>query len=201
MLASAPHSGWSWVAPWCLRSGTRRPDPPPRQSTLTVTAKVPRPHRGINLPSFAESTPYGQLARIADLHARLATNIRCDVPREEYLDHMTFRANQRPLFTEIFGPLVGLKEEWAAQGATPEELDLSAFQYRYAQFGYLPVTTGWVGENQEEILEETDTVVLARDARPPGQGLQADGVSSASPRVPGQDHGRLAPPQAALRVP
>jgi hypothetical protein len=87
-----------------------------------------------------------KLARIADLHARLATNIRCDVPREEYLDHMTFRANWRPLFTEIFGPLVGLKEEWAAQGATPEELDLSAFQYRYAQFGYLPVTTGWGGE-------------------------------------------------------
>jgi hypothetical protein len=106
-----------------------------------------------------------KLARIADLHAKLATNIRCDVPREEYLDQMTFRAKRGPLFTEIFGPLVGLKEEWAAQGATPEELDLSAFRYRYAQFGSLPVTTGWVGENQEEILEETDAVVLARDAR------------------------------------
>lgn len=106
-----------------------------------------------------------KLVHIADLHARLATSIRCDVPREEYLDHMTFRANRRPLFTEIFGPLVGLKEEWSAQGATSEELDLSEFRYRYAQFGYLPVTTGWVGENQEEILEETDEVVVARDAR------------------------------------
>ena len=43
------------------------------------------------------------------------------VRREEYLDHMTFRANRRPLFTEILSPIVGLKEEWAAQGATPEE--------------------------------------------------------------------------------
>jgi len=106
-----------------------------------------------------------KLARLADLHAKLQINIRCDVPREEYLDHMTFRANRRPLFTEIFGPLVGLKEEWAAQGAAPEELDLSAFRFRYAQFGYLPVATGWVGENREEILEETDEIVLARDSR------------------------------------
>lgn len=106
-----------------------------------------------------------KLARLADLHAKLGINIRCDVPREEYLDHMTFRGNRRPLFTEIFGPLVGLKEEWAAQGAAPEELDLSAFRFRYAQFGYLPVTTGWMGENREEILEETDEMVLARDAR------------------------------------
>jgi len=106
-----------------------------------------------------------KLARLADLHAKLRINLRCDVPREEYLDHMTFRANRRPLFTEIFGPLVGLKQEWAAQGAAPEELDLSAFPFRCAQFGYLPVTTGWVGEDREEILEETDEIVLARDSR------------------------------------
>ena len=98
-----------------------------------------------------------KLARIADLHAKLATNIRCDVPREEYLDQMTFRAKRRPLFTEIFGPLVGLKEEWAAQGATPEELDLSAFRS-------LPARRV-IQASQEEILEETDAVVLARDAR------------------------------------
>ena len=60
-------------------------------------------------------------------HEDLAINTRPCVGREEYLDHMTFRRNERPLFTEIFGPLVGLKEEWEEQGATPEELDLSAF--------------------------------------------------------------------------
>ena len=35
---------------------------------------------------------------------------------------MTFQRNDRPLFTEIFGPLLGLKEEWETQGATPAEL-------------------------------------------------------------------------------
>ena len=66
-------------------------------------------------------------------HEDLAINRRPTVGREEYLDYMTFRRNDRPLFTEIFGPIVGLKEEWEAQGASPEELDFSAFQYRCAR--------------------------------------------------------------------
>ena len=32
--------------------------------------------------------------------------------RTKYLDYMTFRANKRPLFSKIFGPLTGLKDEW-----------------------------------------------------------------------------------------
>jgi hypothetical protein len=103
--------------------------------------------------------------RLSDFHSKLDINIRCEVPREEYLDYMTFRANRRPLFTEIFGPLVGLKEEWEAQGATPEEMDLSAFRFRFARFGHLPVDTGWVGEGREEIIEENEEFVLARDRR------------------------------------
>ena len=51
-------------------------------------------------------------------HADLAIERRPSVGRREYLDHMTFRRNERPLFTEIFGPIVGLKEEWEEQGAT-----------------------------------------------------------------------------------
>ena len=61
-------------------------------------------------------------------HADLAIKKTPTVSRGEYLDHMTFRRNERPLFTEIFGPIVGLKEEWLEQGATPEELDFSAFR-------------------------------------------------------------------------
>ncbi len=63
-------------------------------------------------------------------HKDLAIKRNPTVLREEYLDYMAFRRNARPLFTEIFGPMVGLKEEWLAQGATPEELDFSAFRYR-----------------------------------------------------------------------
>ena len=39
--------------------------------------------------------------------ADLAIRKTPTVPRKEYLDYMTFQANDRPLFTEIFGPIVG----------------------------------------------------------------------------------------------
>ncbi len=71
-------------------------------------------------------------------HADLSIRKTPSVGRGEYLDHMTFASNERPLFTEIFGPLLGLKEEWEEQGATPEELDFSAFAYRCEARGGLP---------------------------------------------------------------
>lgn len=97
-------------------------------------------------------------------HADLAINIACTVGREEYLDHLTFRTNRRPLFTEIFGPIVGLKEEWEAQGATPEELDMSAFPYRCAAREFVPVITGRLGGYPEEPIEETAEFKIWRDA-------------------------------------
>ncbi len=44
---------------------------------------------------------------LSEIHAALAIAQGMEVKREEYLDYMTFRANGQPLFTEIFGPLVG----------------------------------------------------------------------------------------------
>lgn len=102
-------------------------------------------------------------AYIRASHAKLAIAHSMEVRREEYLDYMTFKANKRPLFTEIFGPLIGLKEEWAAQGATPEELDLSAFRYRRHMNGGIPVHTGWMGGDEEMILEETEDFLIYRD--------------------------------------
>ncbi|MBN1344728.1 MAG: hypothetical protein JXQ73_18695 [Phycisphaerae bacterium] len=104
-------------------------------------------------------------ARLGESHAKLAISRGMEVDRFEYLDHMTFKANKRPLFTEIFGPLIGLKEEWVDQGATPEELDLSAFKFRRGQTGGVPVCTGWIGGRDEEILEETEEYLIARDER------------------------------------
>ncbi len=101
--------------------------------------------------------------RLADYHAVLDISRSMDVDRDEYLDHMTFRENRRPLFTEIFGPLLGLKEEWAAQGATPGEIDMSAFRYRRHLVGAVQANTGWAQPFQEEILEENDEFVVARD--------------------------------------
>ena len=98
-------------------------------------------------------------------HAKIAIARSMEVRREEFLDYMTFRVNRRALFTEIFGPLVGLKEEWAEQGGTPQELEMSAFRYRRHQLGGVPVNTGYIGGQAEEILEETEEHIIALDNR------------------------------------
>jgi hypothetical protein len=100
---------------------------------------------------------------LAGIHAKLAISRTMGVRREEYLDYMTFKANHRPLFTEPFGPIVGLKEEWAAQGATPQEIDMSAFPYRQPLYTRLPVNTGWLHDVEEVILEESDEYIIALD--------------------------------------
>ncbi|MDD5260931.1 MAG: uroporphyrinogen decarboxylase family protein [Methylacidiphilales bacterium] len=103
--------------------------------------------------------------KISSAHARLGIRRKGEiVPREEYLDYMTFRTNARPMFTEIFGPIIGLKEEWATQGATAEELDFSAFHYRWAESFWLPTQCGWLGGDPDEILEETEDLLVYRDA-------------------------------------
>jgi hypothetical protein len=96
-------------------------------------------------------------------HEDLAIRRSPVVSREEYLDYMTFQRNDRPLFTEIFGPLLGLKEEWEAQGASPEELDFSAFRYRCEARAAIPVNTGRDGGYPEELIEEDDEVRVWRD--------------------------------------
>lgn len=103
--------------------------------------------------------------KIHSSHARLGIRRQGEiVPREEYLDYMTFRSNERPIFTEIFGPLIGLQDEWATQGATPEELDFSAFRYRWAEEEFLwQVNCGWLGGTPEELIEETEDLLVYRD--------------------------------------
>lgn len=96
-------------------------------------------------------------------HADLAIRRKPSVGRDEYLDHMTFRRNVRPLFTEIFGPILGLKEEWEDQGASPEELDFSAFPYRCEARGWVPVNTGRNGGFPEVLISETNEHKIWRD--------------------------------------
>ena len=96
-------------------------------------------------------------------HEDLAIDKTATVGRQEYLDCMTFQRNERPLFTEIFGPLIGLKEEWEEQGATPQELDFSAFTFRREGRGHLPVNTGRDGGYPEEFIEETEEFKIWRD--------------------------------------
>ena len=96
-------------------------------------------------------------------HADLAIRKTATVGREEFLDHMTFVSNDRPLFTEIFGPIVGLKEEWEEQGATPEELDFSAYRFQCEARGRVPVSTGRLGGETPRVIEENDSEIISID--------------------------------------
>jgi hypothetical protein len=51
--------------------------------------------------------------------------------REQYIELMTFGRAERPMFSELFGPLVGLPEEWRAQGASDDEIDMVGFDWDY----------------------------------------------------------------------
>ncbi len=82
--------------------------------------------------------------------------------REQYLGLMTFGQFPRPMFVELFGPLIGLEDEWRAQGAAPEEISLRAFD-----FDYVPVA--WAGGQCGPILpkpvtiREDDEMLIQRD--------------------------------------
>lgn len=85
------------------------------------------------------------------------------VPSDIYLEHMTFRSFQRPLLAELFGPLVGLAEEWRAQGASEDEIGMTAFGFDYVERHNLAVNVGLFGGCEDIVLEETADYVLRRD--------------------------------------
>jgi uroporphyrinogen-III decarboxylase len=83
--------------------------------------------------------------------------------RQEFIDLMTFNHPKREMFYETMGLLVGLDEEWKAQGASPEELDLSAFGFDYVRAKGVGLT-GAIHTQKEVILEETGEYVISRDS-------------------------------------
>jgi hypothetical protein len=103
------------------------------------------------------------LARILSGHRKLSMKRTMTVRAEEYLDHMTFRSNERSLYREHLGPFVGVKEEWAAEGASEDELDLSAFHYNEALFHDSGIFTGYYGPDLSEVLSEDEDEIVYRD--------------------------------------
>lgn len=80
--------------------------------------------------------------------------------REEYIDLMTFGAVERQMFCELFGSLVGLAEEWAAQGATNEEIDMIGFDWDYVETIDCGGNTGLIAPLESVILEETEEHII-----------------------------------------
>jgi uroporphyrinogen decarboxylase len=98
-------------------------------------------------------------------HRELAIHREQTVRREDYLDIMTFKRPGTALFKEIFGPLVGLRDEWKAQGATADELSWKAFPFRQAFTSGLPIHTGWRGPDDSEMIEDNAEQIVYRDNR------------------------------------
>jgi hypothetical protein len=83
--------------------------------------------------------------------------------REEFIDLMTFNHPKREMFYETMGFLVGLDAEWKAQGASPGELDLSAFGFDYVHAVSAGGHTGAIHTQNEAVLEETAEYRITRD--------------------------------------
>lgn len=86
-----------------------------------------------------------------------------EILRDEYLDYMTFKAAPRPFFVEMFGPLIGLDEEWRAQGASEAEIGMTAFGFDHVRKHHVAVNTGMAGGLSETVLEDTSEFLITRD--------------------------------------
>ena len=96
-------------------------------------------------------------------HEDLTIKRKATVDRKTFIEHLTFDKNHGAMFTEYFGPLIGLKEEWEEQGATEAELDFSAFKYRCPADFSIPVTTGRLGQNDLKLLKKTEDHTIHLD--------------------------------------
>lgn len=83
--------------------------------------------------------------------------------RQQYVELMTFAQAPRPMFCELFGPLVGLEAEWRDQGASEEEIALTAFDWDYVPAQRLPVNLGLLEPAPQRIIEETDAHLIKTD--------------------------------------
>ncbi len=83
--------------------------------------------------------------------------------REEYINLMTFGDIPRPMFVELFGPLIGLDEEWRAQGASEDEIGMTAFDFDYVKRVDCGVHTGLMGGLEPMVLEDNERFIIQKD--------------------------------------
>lgn len=91
--------------------------------------------------------------------------------REPYLDYLFGRDASRMMFVELFGPLLGLEDQWRQQGATEAELSLDAFDFDSV---YRVPGGGKCGPilPPSKVIEETQDTRFLRDGF--GRILQLD---------------------------
>lgn len=83
--------------------------------------------------------------------------------RQDYLDYMAGRSVPRPMLVELFGPLVGLPEQWREQGASESEIDMTAFGFDFVRRHGIGVAGGFFPQRAPETVEEDDEYLIERD--------------------------------------
>ena len=83
--------------------------------------------------------------------------------RKEYIELMTFGKVEHQMFVELFGPLIGLDKEWKEQGATLDEINMTAFDFDYVPVVGCGGNTGAIHAFEPQIIEETDDHVISKD--------------------------------------
>lgn len=76
--------------------------------------------------------------------------------REEYIAHSLFQYTGKEMFCELFGPLIGLEEEWRSQGASEEEIGLGAFGWDYVLKTQLAAKCGVMNDIRPHTLREDE---------------------------------------------
>ena len=71
--------------------------------------------------------------------------------REQYIELMTFGDAPRPMFSELFGPLIGLDDQWRAQGASEDEINMIGFDWDFAPYVECGGVTGVFGAPPSEL--------------------------------------------------
>ncbi|MGN0999795.1 MAG: uroporphyrinogen decarboxylase family protein [Faecousia sp.] len=83
--------------------------------------------------------------------------------RERYIAHCNFEFTGREMFCELFGPLIGLDEEWRRQGASAKEIAMTAFDWDYVLKADLAGNCAAITDNTPRVLEDTPEYTISID--------------------------------------
>jgi uroporphyrinogen-III decarboxylase len=83
--------------------------------------------------------------------------------RQQYIELMTFGDAPRPMFSELFGPLIGLAEEWRDQGAGEDEIAMVGFDWDHVPYVDCGGACGAFGTPAAVPIEDTEAYRIERD--------------------------------------
>jgi len=75
--------------------------------------------------------------------------------RDEYIAYMQFEDVGKTFFTELFGPLIQLEDEWRRQGASEDEINMAAFGFDYVEQIRIPANLWVMGGLTPKVIEDT----------------------------------------------